>query len=103
MGVEYGLTRPVDPVRVILRPVARVYIRHDTDDRAGFARIWGGVPCHPRTMLGGLDPVALDCAVLDVLREHEPRLASVRPEQVMHIGRAAELGLGQLEAELSPL
>lgn len=66
-------------------------------------RILGGVPCHPRTMLGGLDPVALDSAVLDVLRQFEPKLSSVSPGQVKHVGWAARLGRGQLEAELSML
>lgn len=51
-------------------------------------------------MLGGKDPVALDCLGLQLLKSVETSLRGQSPENVAYIAHALRLGVGDIEYEV---
>ncbi|MBM4432549.1 MAG: DUF362 domain-containing protein [Chloroflexi bacterium] len=55
----------------------------------------GGKPHKLGYMLAGTDPVSLDVAGLDLLKEIEPKLRGKRFDNIPHLRNAVDLGVGQ--------
>ena len=63
----------------------------------------GGQPRKLGYMLAGTDPVSLDVAGLEVLKEVEPKLEGKRFEDILHVRHAASLGIGETRYEIVEL
>jgi uncharacterized protein (DUF362 family) len=57
----------------------------------------GGKPIRLGYMFAGQDPVALDCAGFNLLRNVLPELEGLNPESVEHIKQATRLGIGRTD------
>lgn len=55
----------------------------------------GGKPAALGYMLAGSDPVSLDAVGLELLMKVEPKLRRKRPNDILHLGYAIELGVGE--------
>ena len=63
----------------------------------------GGQPRDLGYMLAGTDPVSLDVAGLELLKEVEPRLEGKRFEDILHVNHAVRLGIGEPGYEIIEL
>jgi len=63
----------------------------------------GGQPRDLGYMLAGTDPVSLDVAGLELLKEVEPKLEGKRFEDILHVNHAARLGIGEPGYEIIEL
>lgn len=60
----------------------------------------GGKPKRLGYMLAGTDPVSLDVAGLELLKEIEPRLRKKHFEDILHVRYAGSLGVGESQYEI---
>ena len=60
----------------------------------------GGQPCNLGYMLAGTDPVSLDVAGLELLKEVEPRLRDKHFGDIKHLKHAVDMGIGETGYEI---
>lgn len=63
----------------------------------------GGRPCELGYMLAGTDPVSLDAAGLELLKEVEPKLQDKHLDDILHVKNAGSLGIGETRYEIIEL
>ena len=94
-----SLSKGIAEVNSVVRPSLFIVdaietYRHANERRHGGSQVSLGY------MLAGWDPVALDSAGLELLKDVEITLHEKRPENVAYIVHALKLGLGSIEYEV---
>jgi len=91
--------RSVAEVNTVARPHVTIMDAVKTYRTANELR-HGGELAHLGYMLGGNDPLALDCHGLKLLGEIEPKLAGKSPEDIGHLAWAGRIGAGKTDYQV---
>ena len=91
--------RVIAEVNEIIRPGLQVVDAVQTLTNTNEIR-HGGKPADLGYMLAGGDPVSLDACGLELLATVDPGLASRRPDDILHLRYASDLGVGETAYEI---
>ena len=98
----WNIHRTIAELNSVFKPVIYL-IDAVCSYRGGHQKHLGGIPCHPRTIFGGTDPVALDTLVLSILQNFEPKLQGKKPQDIKHLNWAIKIGLGETASNKIPI